>query len=265
MRRRVVWRGFRAITVLTVLLGVLAVVVAVCLPSPDEQREVDAADRQAERYATRLDAALASFGEQSRTDVADHVDDLEKALALVRRHVRAVPRISSTGTTAYGRAHSLQYRAAKGRRSLALRPFVALVRVLEEAVAAQAFVRAGTRAIGINPLELLDGFSVLTGAPLRERVVPAYQDARKQLLAHAAPSGSAVLGRDLMTYVSDAITTTRDGADDIDAGRPFHFDFGTRPQDLQRRLASLNTSVASSALQAVDETAGFGVARGQGS
>ncbi|RYJ01170.1 MAG: hypothetical protein EON52_22035 [Actinomycetales bacterium] len=258
MRRRVVWRGFPVITVVTVLLGCLALVVAVRLPSPTQQREVDAADRAAGRYAKALDADLVAFGESTRDDVADHLDDLDQALALVRRHVTAVPRISTRGTTAYGRSHSLEYRAAKGRRSLALRPFVQLVRVLEGAVQTQGFIRAGTHAIEINPLELLDGTPVLTGEPLRELVVPEYKAARTKLQRHPAPSGSALLGQDLLTYVSGVIATTRDGADDIDAGRPFRFDFGTRPQDLQRRLAQLSASVVSSVLQAVDETAGFG-------
>ena len=258
MRRRVVWRGFPTAAAVTVLMGCLALVVAIGLPSPTQRREVEAADRVAARYAEILEANLVVFGEKTRQDVADHADDFATALTLVRRHVTAVPRISSRGTTAYGRAHSLEYRSAKGRRGLALRPFVQLVRVLEDAVRAQAFVRAGTKAIRINPLELLDGTPVVTGESLRELVEPAYRAARRTLQRHAAPTGSALLGQDLLTYVSDAITMTREGADDIDAGRPFRFDFGTRPQDLQRRLAALNASVASSVLQAVDETAGFG-------
>ncbi|KQY58760.1 hypothetical protein ASD11_03745 [Aeromicrobium sp. Root495] len=258
MRRRAVWRGFTAITIATVALGTVAVALALRQPSAAQEREVRAADERARSYARRLDAALVTFAEQSRHDVNQHAEDLAKALALVRRHVTEVPEVSADGTTSYGRAHSLEYRAAEGRRGLALRPFVQLVRVLEEAVDVQAFIRAGTDVIGINPLELLAGTPVVTGEPLRDRVVPAYESARKRLKRQDVPPGSAVLGRDLQTYVSDAITMTKDGADAIDAGRPFRFDFGTRPQDLQRRLAELNASVVASALQAVDETAGFG-------
>ncbi len=251
---RSVRRRARFALVATPVLGLVASLVAVSLPSPEQRAEVRAADVVAARYEKDLDAATSRFSSQVTTIVRDNTDDFGRALALVQKRTRSVPRIPEKGTSAYGREHSDRYQEARSRRDLALRPYLRLVRTLRSAVTIQEFIEAGTRTIRINPTKLLSDVVVVDGSPLREIVVPRYRAARKDLKKHPAPPGSEVLGRDLDRYVKDAITSAEEGADDIDAGRPFFFDFGRRPQDLQRRLVSLQSTLATQVLQVLDET-----------
>ncbi len=251
---RSVRRRARFALIATPVLGLVASLVAVSLPSPQERAEVRAADRVAVRYEQDLDAAASRFGERVVTIVRANTDDFERALKLVQERTRSVPRIPERGTTDYGREHSDRFQEARSRRDLALRPYLRLVRTLRAAVPIQEFIEAGTRAIRINPTKLLSDVVVVDGSPLRDIVVPRYRKARQDLKKHPAPPGSEVLGRDLDRYVKDAITSAQEGADDIDAGLPFFFDFGRRPQDLQRRLVSLQATLASQVLQVLDET-----------
>ncbi|MEH3033944.1 MAG: alpha/beta fold hydrolase [Aeromicrobium erythreum] len=253
VRRPQVPRWGRRAVVATVVLGLVCVAVALTRPSPAQRDQVAAADRVASRYERALDEAVPRFAEKVRQGVLDNTDDFAEAHDVLRAAVKRVPRIPTAGTTAYGRSHSERYREARTRRDVELEPYVTLAATLEVAERAQAFIEAGTKVIRVNPAKLLEDQAVTTGRPLRDEVVPAFRKARSDLAKHPPPKGSEVLARDLRTYLKDAISTTEDGADALDAGRPFFFDFGKRPQDLQRRLQTLQRTLVAQVVQVLDE------------
>ena len=164
----------------------------------------------------------------------------------VAARMDGIPRIPKSGTTAYGREHSRDYRTAASRRDLELRPFRAFVtRLKNDAIPRQKFVEVGIDLVQINPVKLLEGFVVqFSGSALRTEVVPAYRKARKKLRAQRPGSAEVELARDLERYATDAIKMTRDGADDIDAGRAFFFKFGDKPETLLTRLENTQRSIA---------------------
>ncbi len=101
------------------------------------------------------------------------------------------------------------------------------------------FIAAGKKLVGLRPGTLLGDDPVLSGDPLRERVLPAYEKARKRLKKQDTPKGSELLQLDLMTYANDIISMTKDGAKKIDEQKAFFFQLGDRPVELFQRLAAL--------------------------
>ncbi len=117
----------------------------------------------------------------------------------------------------------------------------------------QEFLEAGITLVQINPGTLLAGFTVrFSGEPLRTEVVPPYRKTRKKLRRTSSGAADAELARDLEKYADDVIAMTKDGADDIDAGRGFVFDFGDKPAALLRRLEDAQRSIAVEVLTRVD-------------
>lgn len=252
----------RAVVALTVILaaGTLALAFTV-VPSPAQKEEVRAADRVARAYESELERSVAGLGAYVIKRRFENETNYRKLHDEVAGRLDEVPRISKEGTTGYGRTHSREYRTAAARRELELRQFRAFTAYLEDrAIPRQAFVEAGIKLVKINPRKLLEGFIVqYSGVALRTEVVPAYRKARKKLLAQKPANEDAELARDLVTYADDTIEMTRDGAADIDAGRPFFFDFGDRPTVLLRRLEAALRSIAaevSTQVDALDSTRG---------
>lgn len=236
-----------------VVLGIASCVVAVLLPSPQEREQVRAADRVAARYDRSLDAVATDLQDDVRRAVRGNLTDMGRAFRRVKKLVAAIPKAPTAGTTAYGREHSEDYRTAEARRVLEAEPYADLIRTLAGAAAVQEFIDAAGRALQVNPAELLQGMAVTTGAPLRDEVVPAFRKAKADVRDHPAPPGDKQLERDVVKFLDDAVKQVRRGADDIDAGRPFFFDFGTKPRDLDKRLQKLQRALAGQVLQVLDE------------
>ena len=161
--------------------------------------------------------------------------------------------MSTKGTTPYGRAHSHRYETAMARQKLALKPYRSLSTYLtKQALPAFTFAGAGIKLVQVNPGKLLGTTPVYTGAPLRDLVLPAFEKARDKVAKQPVPADSELLSLDLKTYADDIISMTKDGAKKIDAGKPFQFSFGTRPQDLYKRLIDLKSGILAELASRVD-------------
>lgn len=250
MRRRL-----RAFTVTSIVIG-LALVLAglVVVDSPAERAEVRAADRVAARH----DKAVKRFTTTTAASIAgrktNNNKDFSALLSYVDERLDAAPRISTNGTTPFGRKHSRAYRTADERQKFALQPFRSLASFLRDgAIPDLAFIAAGRKLVQVSPAKILEGIPVFTGTPLREFVLPAFEKARTDLKKQKPPADSKLLGVDLETYADDVISMTKDGADKLDRQTNFVFDFGARPDDLFRRLGIVETTIKSELATRIDE------------
>jgi hypothetical protein len=229
----------------TFVIGlVLTGVGAVVARSPEQRDQIRAADRAAERYDALLDRSITSAADEiKRQHDADH-DGYPALLDLVESKIGDVPRIRPGDTTAYGREHSGEYQEAGDRRTAALVPLNDLESYLRtEAIPVSRFIAAGKKLVALRPGTLLGDDPVLNGDPLRDRVLPAYEKARKRMTKQDTPKGSELLRLDLVTYANDIVAMTKDGAKKIDNGEAFFFQLRDRPVELFRRLATLESGI----------------------
>jgi hypothetical protein len=247
--------ALRAVLVLTTLLASAAVVLAyTAVPSTEQKEQVKDAGRVAAAYERQLKR---SVDDLSAYVVKRRFEDQTKYQKLydeVTKRAKSVPTIPTAGTTAYGREHSRDYRNAAARRALDLQPFSRFTaRLKATVIPRQKFVDVGIDLVKINPLKLLKGFTIrLSGEPLRTEVVPVYEKTRKKLLKQKPAADDAELFRDLEQYADDTIKMTKDGAKDIDAGRPFFFKFGDKPDTLLTRLEGTQRMIATEVSTLVD-------------
>ena len=238
--------SFRVALLVTVLIAAAALVLAITVvPSTEQKEQVQQAGRVAKTYERTLARStddLAAYVVKRRFE---NETNYQKLYDQVTARMKDVPRIPTKGTTAYGREHSRDYRTARARRGLELKQFRDFTERLEaEVIPRQEFVETGIDIVKINPVKLLEGFAVFSGEPLRTEVVPAYRKVEKRLEKQKPAPADAELARDLERYVDDALKMTRDGADDIDAGRAFFFDFGDKPEALLTRLEATQRAIA---------------------
>lgn len=246
---------FVAVLVVSAVIASGVVVLAVTVaPTSEQKQQVRDADRVGEAYERELGTSMADLSAYVVERRLENKTDYQKLADQVAARMDDVPRIPETGTTSYGREHSREYRTAAGRRALELEPFDEFVTWLETVVVPrQEFVDVGIDLVQINPLKLLEGFNVqFSGSALRTEVVPAYRKVRKRLEQAQPGPAEAELARDLMRYADDTIKMTRRGADDIDAGQAFFFDFGDRPAALLTRLEAAQRSIAVEVTTRVD-------------
>jgi hypothetical protein len=245
---------FRVVLVLTTVIAATALLlVYTVVPTTEQKEQTKRATRVGEAYDRQLTRAIDDLGAYVVKRRFEDETDYQKLYDEVRKRMATVPTIPTQGTTAYGREHSREYRTAAGRRGLELRPFHRFTTTLRATIIPrQDFVEVGIDLVKINPLKLLKGFTLTSGSPLRTEVVPAYQKTRKKLLKQRTAPVDAELARDLEKYADDAIKMTKDGADDIDAGRPFFFKFGDKPDTLLTRLETTQRSIATQVSTMVD-------------
>ena len=236
----------RRAIVLTIVLGLAGTGLAAAGGDSGGQREqARAADAAVKGFHERLAAFDAKQSKLLGAAVAKDVDNYARLLKVADRAVAQAPEVPTRGTTAYGREHSDDYRDAINERDGIVAPYETLARVLRSrAIPASKFIIAARAAVLVDPAKLLKDKVIATGEPLREFVVPAFKKARARLKKQAVPADAELLAADLLAFVDGAIRQTRDGADRIDEGKPFFFDFGTQPQDLLVRLTGLETQVA---------------------
>lgn len=238
-------KRLRFITVVTVVLGVGLIGAArVIAESPQERAQVQVANRASERFDRAMDTFVLTAAKDISAKQVKAKTDYPALKAFVDKRIVNAPKIQVAGTNAYGRQHSKHYRSAAERRKLALTPFRRLSGDLEDtAIPDQAFVDAGKKLVQINPAKILANIYIYSGTPLRTLVVPAFEKARDRLKNTRAPTDSALLQLDLMTYAKDSISQTKDGATKLDMQQPFVFNFGTRPDDLLRRLVVVQSTI----------------------
>ncbi|MCW2829552.1 MAG: hypothetical protein JWP31_244 [Aeromicrobium sp.] len=247
----------RKLVVVSALQGIIGIVLVVMaltiVNSPAERDEIRAADRVATRYLQDLESYRQRSVETVLDEFAKDPDDYPDLLKTVEATTAAAPEVPRRGTTAFGRAHSDDYRSTAKRRAFVLQPWTRLADYLRDgAVPASRFVRAGKKLVNVDPSKILEGVFVFNGAPLRDLVRPAFEKARAQVRKTAAPQGADLLKRDLLTYADDALKLTDGGAESIDRGEPFFFEFGTRPDRLLERLAAVEASIQQEALARAD-------------
>jgi hypothetical protein len=249
----------RRVLLATSFVGVGAVILALTVvPSPEQRRQVDHADQVAQQYRRDLSAYVDRLGDYVAKRLMKDGTDYQKLHDELMKHLPETPRLPAKGVTAYAREHSRDYRTAAARRALEMAPFRAFADRLESVtIPRQKLVDAGIKLVKLNPLKLLEGFIVqFSGEALRTEVVPAYKKARARLLKQRPTPADGELARDLKTYADDVISMTSQGADDIDAGRSFFFDFGDRPKALLGRLADTQRAIAAEVSTQVDALPG---------
>jgi hypothetical protein len=225
--------------------------------SPEQRDQIRAADRVAQRFDANIDRYAVSAAEELKSKHDADQDGYPALLKLVKGKIADAPRLRTAGTTAYGRNHSDGYQGARERRSAALAPFEDLeVYLRTRAVPDSKFIAAGKKLVGLRPGTLLGKDPVYNGAPLRERVLPAYEKARDALKKQDTPEGSELLQTDLVTYANDVISMTKDGAKKIDAQKAFFFQLGDRPVKLFQRLATMESAIRVQVAQQVEIVAG---------
>ena len=163
------------------------------------------------------------------------------------------PRLRPGATTSYGRQHSDDYKNANDRRAAALAPLTTLQAYLKrEAIPTSKFIAAGKKLVALRPGTLLGDDPILSGEPLRKKVLPAYEKARKRVKNLDTPKGAELLQLDLVTYADDIISMTKDGAKKIDDRKAFFFQLGDRPVQLFQRLATLEKGIQVQVAQQVE-------------
>ncbi|MGA8988730.1 hypothetical protein [Aeromicrobium sp.] len=236
---------FRAALIGTVTTGLFFTgTAAVVAKSPEERRQIQTADRVAEQFdaALRRHVSTAADAVQQQHD-ADQ-DGYPALLKVASKGVSTAPRISTEGTTAYGREHSSKYATAGARRAATLAALDGLEKYLRlKAIPDSKFIAAGKKLAGLQPGKLLGDTPIFSGAPLRELVLPAFRKARTRLKKQPVPRGADLLRLDLTTYADDAVAMTEKGADKIDEGQPFFFRLGDRPAALMRRLTEYEAGI----------------------
>jgi hypothetical protein len=235
----------RVAVLATFVIGlVITGIGAVVAKSPEQRDQISAADRVAERYKASLDLYLASAAVEIKRQHDADQDGYPALLDLVESKIADVPRIRPGDTTSYGREHSGEYQDAGDRRTAELASLNDLESALRtQAIPVSRFIAAGKKLVALRPGTLLGDGPVLNGAPLRDRVLPAYEKARKRMKKQDVPKGSELLGLDLVTYANDIVAMTKDGAKKIDDGEAFFYRLGDRPVELYRRLATLESTI----------------------
>ncbi len=232
---------------------VLAGIGSVVAKSPEQRDQIRTADRAAQRFDAKIERYTTSAAEEIKSKHDADQDGYSALLKLTKKKIEDAPRLSPAGTTPYGRKHSDDYLDTEERRSAALAPFEDLEAYLRtRAVPDSKFIAAGKKLVALRPGTLLGKDPVLSGLPLRERVLPAYEKARDALKKQDTPKGSELLQVDLMTYASDMISTTKDGAKKIDEQKAFFFQLGDRPVKLFQRLATMETAIRLQVAQQVE-------------
>lgn len=249
--------GLRAHVVATVVIGlVLGGVGYAVAESPEQRAEVRAATRVAEAYEARLDRYAADTAEAIRTQHDKDADGYVALLEVVEKRRAKAPQPPRDGTTAYGREHSGAYRGAAKLRTVALSQFDLLAAYLRDvAIPTSAFIRAGKKLVKLSPATLLGDTPIVSGAPLRDLVLPPYRSAARRLDKVEVPDDAKLLALDLTTYGKDVISSTKDGADAIDEGKPFFFNIQERATGLFKRLLQFETVIQNNVSEQVDSVA----------
>jgi len=231
---------------LTMVLGLAGAGLAAAKGDTGQQREqTRAADAVVKGFHEKLARFDAKQSKLLGAAVAKDVDNYARLLTTADHAVAQAPKVPTRGTTAYGREHSDSYRDAINERDGIVTPYENLVRLLRtRAIPTSKFIIAARAAVLVDPAKLLKDQVIVTGEPLREFVLPAFKKARARLKKQPVPQDAGLLAADLLAFVDGAIRQTREGADRIDDGKPFFFDFGTQPHDLLVRLTGLETQVA---------------------
>lgn len=247
-------KRLRLATIAVVVAGLVLVGTArLVVVSPAERAQIRAADRASARFDGAMHDYVRSTGAAVDAEAVKVKTAYPALLQFVETRIADAPKVSTRGTTTYGRHHSDRYRSAHDRRVLALQPLVALdVYLKVRAIPDQAFVDAGKKLVQINPGKLLAGQNVTTGAPIRAKVIPAFEKARDSVAKQRTPANSGLVRFDLTTYANDAISQAKAGAKKLDAVQPFFFDLGSRPNDLYQRLIALQATIASDLGDRVD-------------
>lgn len=226
---------------------------SVVAKSPEQRDQIRAADRVAHRFDDKIGRYAADAAKQLKSKHDADRDNYSALLKLSQDKLKHAPRMSPAGTTAYGRRNSGDYRDAQDRRAAALAPLEDLEAYLRtRAVPGSKFIAAGKKLVALRPGTLLGKDPVLSGTPLRERVLPAYEKARDALKKQDTPEGSELLQVDLMTYANDLIAMTKDGAKKIDEQKAFFFQLGDRPVKLFQRLATIESAIRVQVAQQVE-------------
>ncbi|MGB9013148.1 MAG: hypothetical protein WCB95_09870 [Aeromicrobium sp.] len=230
-------------TLATVVAGlVLTALTWAVVESPDERRQIAAADAAAAKFRVQLYRFMAGAVSLVADQYDEDVDDYRALLKVVNTQLEAVPRIDEKGTTAYGRRQSDDYNAAKRRDAFVTKPLRDLSSHLERrAIPDAAFAAAAHKLIRLDPAKLLGPGPVFNGAPLLDKVVPAYRKARKRLARQEAPEGAELLQADLLTYADDVIDMSKNGAAKIDVGEPFYFQLADRQAGLNKRVVAVES------------------------
>jgi hypothetical protein len=245
VRRTLRWALVTTVATALVLVGLAATLVE----SPREREQVDAADQVARSYRLTLDRYTAQTAAAIRRQHDKDPDRYVALLRLIEKRDKQAPKISRRGTTAYGREHSDAYRNTDELKRVALSQFDELENHLRRtAVPDSRLIVAARRLLDLSPAELLKDDPVVTGAPLRDVVVPAYEKASRRLDKAGVPADAGVLAADLASYAERVISMTKSGAKKVDRGEPFFFDLG-QADGLTRRLATYEALVQ----QAVDD------------
>lgn len=253
-------KRLRAVPALTLLTAIVLVALALTVvKSPAQREQIEASDKVAARFTVTLERFTSSTARNVVARSLATKKDCQELLTYLETRMAKAPTLPTTGTTRYGRAESGDYARAAVRRDLALKPFRALsAHLKDKTVPYFAFADAGVKLVSLSPSKLLEDQLIFTGEPLRELVLPAFEKARDKLKKQATPTGSELLRRDLLTYADDVIDQTKGGANDIDVGKPFRFDFGDRPKGLYKRLVALQASILVEASSQVGELAPLG-------
>jgi hypothetical protein len=238
----------------TILIGaVSALIGALAVPPPHERQAERKADAVARDFRPVMNAYVRRTSAAIVNQLRKKPDGYPALLALTSRLVERAPQVPTRGTTAVGRERSDRYRQALASRTLALSPFVDLEGYLRtRAIPGSSFIVSARKLLRLSPAKLLGDSPIFEGAPLRDKVLPAYEKARKDLGRRTPPEGAELLMVDLRTFADDVIAMTKAGAKDIDDGKPFYFDFGTRPKELYDRLVIVESSIQREVADRVD-------------
>lgn len=240
MRSRLVQAGIFNLALALVLCAIGAAVAQ----SPQERAEITIAANVARVYDQDLSAFLDKSNLEIRKKASDTIGKSRPLLDLVDKRLKDVPKMSSDGTTAYGRANSDAYQAAVARQKAVLDTYGRLATQLRKRVLPiQSFLDAAKELLLIDPGELLKDMPILSGWPLREHVIPEYEKAQAELKKQEAPPGEDKFFKELKDFAADTIKETKDGAEKLDAGEVFFFEHSELPNQLYRRLIVIDSSL----------------------
>lgn len=212
-----------ALAVVVLVAAVAVVLVVRANHADDELRKQQAGDvASADRAADEFAQKVAAYRDDTAHALAG-VDSAHpaKVRKVVAQRVAAVPDLPSAPS--YGIHNSADYGAATDAHDALVAQLKGLDAAVDQAVAAQAFVRAANTALDTDPSDFTPSGPVTSGDPLREAILPPMNKALEKFNAATVPQGQQKLAKTVAGALEYVIGEVKVLASHLDRQQSYNF------------------------------------------
>ncbi|MGJ9414388.1 hypothetical protein ACHAAC_16940 [Aeromicrobium sp. CF4.19] len=206
----------------TLLIG-LGVGALLLIGEMDRREQVRTADAAAAEYAQQMEV----FREGLAQDVGpEALADPVGVGDVVAEAAEDLPELEPVSE--YGEASSSTYQSARDARGQTQEALEEVQQTVERGIEAERFADAAEGALAVDPNSFVTEQTLPNGSPVRERVIPPLRSTLAEVESLETPEGAQEARRavvDALQFVIDEATTL---AAELDAGRSYQFEFGTR-------------------------------------